>query len=268
MKFPKLFTKKLSRPGTEADSTSIVYQLIHEAHGHLLSEQCEKARAPLLRAIEFRDRIKERAAIDYVLTSLDATWLFTERYEDGITFFSGHISRYPQDAAAFGGRASALWYTGRLDDAVRDYSRALELKSSDIVSLSGRGQVLAELGESDRAMEDLNLALQALTTVSMPDSSWRKWYQDVEAFVRNGKGFALAGLGQTANAMSEFERSIGLSPENAWVYHNRAQVHDRAGSSKSAIADYEKALSHKSPALSPLRREQARTRLRDLSNRP
>ena len=265
MRFPKIFTKKFSRPSAEADSTAIVYQLIHEAHGHLLSEQYDKARAPLLRAVELRDLLRDAAAIEYILASLDATWLFTERYQDAIAFFSDYISRYPKDSAAYGGRAAALWYTGRLQEAVRDYSHALELSSRDILSLSGRGQVLAELGEHGRAIEDLNLALQTLTTVSAPNSSWAKWYQEAEAFVRNGKGFALAGLGETAHAMNEFGTSIGLSPENAWVYHNRAQVHDRAGSSESAVADYEKALAKKGPALSPLRREHAQTRLRDLS---
>jgi tetratricopeptide (TPR) repeat protein len=267
MKFPKAFTKKLSRPGTEADSTANVYQLIHEAHDHLLSERYDRARAPLLRAVEFRGQLRDAAAIEYILASLDATWLFTERYQDAISFFSEYISRYPDDSAAYGGRAAALWYMGQLEEAVRDYSHALELKSNDILSLSGRGQVLAELGENGRAIEDLNLALQTLTTVSVPNSSWAKWYQEAEAFVRNGKGFALAGLGETAHAMNEFETSIGLSPENAWVFYNRAQVNDRAGSRESAVADYEKALSKKSPALNPLRREHAQTRLRDLSNK-
>jgi tetratricopeptide (TPR) repeat protein len=267
MKFPKLFRKKLFRPGIEADSTSIVYQLIHEADVHLLSEQYDKARVPLLRALEFREQLRDSAAIDYILASLDATWLFTERYQDAIAFFSDYISRYPDDSAAYGGRAAALWYLGRLQEAIRDYSHALELKSNDILSLSGRGQVLAELGENSRAIEDLNLALHTLTSVSAPNSSWAEWYQEAEAFVRNGKGFALAGLGEAAHAMNEFETSISLSPENAWVYHNRAKVHDRAGRSESAIADYKRSLAKKGPALSPLRKEHAQTRLRELSNK-
>jgi tetratricopeptide (TPR) repeat protein len=268
MKFPKVFTRKLSRSGSEAESTAIVYQLIHEAHAHLLSQQYDRARARLLQAVDSRDRLQDPAAIEYILTSLDATWLFTERYQDAISFFTEYISRYPDDSAAYGGRAAALWYTSQLQEAVRDCSLALELRSNDVLSLSGRGQVLAELGENRRAVEDLNLALQTLTITSAANSSGADWYQEAEAFVRNGKGFALAGLGETAQAMNEFETSIGLSPENAWVYHNRAQVHDRAGSSNSAVADYEKALAKQGPALSPLRREHAQTRLRDLSNKP
>jgi tetratricopeptide (TPR) repeat protein len=88
------------------------------------------------------------------------------------------------------------------------------------MSLSGRGQVLGEAGEHDRAIEDLDLALRDLETVSAPDASWAKWYEQIEAFVHNGRAFALAGLGKNGAAMDEFEASIRLSPENAWVYHN------------------------------------------------
>jgi tetratricopeptide (TPR) repeat protein len=244
-----------------------VYQLIHEAHSRLLSGDYEKARALLLLAIGSRDRLQDPAAIDYILRALEATWLFTERYEDGIAFLSGYISSYPEDSAAYGGRAATLWYAGRLQEAIRDYSRALELKPADILSLSGRGQVLAEVGENGRAMEDLNLALQALSTVSMPDASWAKWYEQAEAFVRNGRGFALAGLGERGPALNEFEQSISLSPENAWVYHNRAQVYDRAGDREKASEDYQKALTKKNPALSPIRKQHAQARVRELSNR-
>jgi len=35
---------------------------------------------------------------------------------------------------------------------------------------------------------------------------------------QDGRTFALAGLGKNGAAMDEFEVSIKLSPENAWVY--------------------------------------------------
>jgi tetratricopeptide (TPR) repeat protein len=98
-------------------------------------------------------------------------------------------------------------------------------------------------------------------------SSWKKWHEQIEAFVHNGRGFALAGLGESGPAMDEFELSIRLSPENAWVYHNRAQVHDRAGGREKACEDYQKALRMKNPALSPNRKAPAQARVRELSYR-
>jgi tetratricopeptide (TPR) repeat protein len=229
-------------------------------------EEYDKARAPLLQAIGSRDDINEPETISYILTSLGATWLLTERYEDGVAFFSRYIDRYSEDSEAYSGRAEALWYTGRLQDAIRDYSRALELKPKDIMWLSGRGQVLGEAGEHGPAIEDLDLALQALETVSAPDASWVKWYEQIEAFVHNGRAFALAGLGKNGAAMDEFEVCIKLSPENAWVYHNRGQVCELAGDQENAIADYQKALSKKNPALTPKRKAHAQARIRELSD--
>jgi tetratricopeptide (TPR) repeat protein len=257
----------LSPQGGRAESLNDVYQLLQEAYTHLQMEEYNKARPLLLQVIASRASIKDPTTINYVLMALDSTWLLTEQYEDGIAFFSGYIGRYPKDSAAYCGRAAALWYTGRLQEAIHDYSRALELTPSNILSLSGRGQVLAEVGKYRKAMDDLNLALRNLKTASIPDSSWAKWYEQIEAFVHNGRGFALAGLGESGPAMDEFEVSISLSPENAWVYHNRAQVYDRAGSREKASADYQKALTKKNPALSPIRKEHAQARVRELSNR-
>jgi tetratricopeptide (TPR) repeat protein len=224
-----------------------VYQFLQEAHAQMRLEEYDKARDSLLQATGSRDSIDEPETISYALMSLASTWLLTEKYEDGIAFFSEYLSRYPEDSAAYCGRAEALWYKGRLQEAIRDYSRALELKPSDILSLSGRGQVLAEVGENGRAVEDLNLALLTLKTVSKPDSSWDKWYEQIEAFVHNGRAFALAGLGESGPAMDEFEVSIRLSPENAWVFHNRAQVYERAGNREKASEDYQKALTQSCP---------------------
>jgi Flp pilus assembly protein TadD len=67
--------------------------------------------------------------------------------------------------------------------------------------------------------------------------------------------------------MDEFEVSIRLSPENAWVYHNRGQVYELAGNRENARADYQKALTKKNPALSPNRKAHAQARVRELSSR-
>jgi tetratricopeptide (TPR) repeat protein len=267
MKFLRWIRARLSPQPRKAESLNNVPQLLQDAHAHMRLEEYDKARPPLLQAIGSRDSINEPETISYILTSLGATWLLTERYEDGIAFFSGYIDRYSEDSEAYCGRAEALWYTGRLQDAIRDYSRALELKPNNVLSLSGRGQVLAEAGEHGRAIEDLDLALRALKTTSMPDASWTKWYEQIEAFVHNGRAFALAGLGESGAAMDEFEVSIRLSPENAWVYHNRGQVYERVGNGENASADYQKALTKKNPPLSPNRKAHVQARVRELSSR-
>jgi tetratricopeptide (TPR) repeat protein len=239
-------------------------QQIHEARGCLRSEQYDQARILLLRVIAERERITNPKVIRYLLSALASTWLYTEKYEDGITFFSGYIDRYPNDPMAHSARAGIFWYMGKLPDAIRDYSRALELGPNERVSRFGRGQVLAELGENDRALEDLDLALQDLKSDPRGNSRSSERHPQAEAFIRNGRGLALAGLGDSDAAMAEFERSINLSPDNAWVYYNRAQVYDRAGNARDASADYQASLIKKKPALNPLRKQRAQERLREL----
>jgi tetratricopeptide (TPR) repeat protein len=267
MKFLRWLGTKFSLQRGRVESPKNVYELLQQAHAHLLLQKYDEARPLLLKAIGFRDTINEPETINYILTSLVTTWILTERYDDGIAFFSEYISSHPKDSAPYCDRAGCFWYKGQFQEAVRDYSHALELKPNDILSLSGRGQTLAEAGEYVSAMADLNLALLTLKAVSMQNTSWNKWCEEIEAFVRNGKGVALAGLGESGLAMAEFELSIKLSSENAWVFHNRAQVHDRAGSREKSLEDYKKALAMKNPALSPRRKAHAQARLRELSNR-
>jgi tetratricopeptide (TPR) repeat protein len=72
--------------------------------------------------------------------------------------------------------------------------------------------------------------------------------------------------GEYLQLVDEFEASIRLSPENAWVYYNRAQICELADDRENAIADYQKALSKKNPALTPKRKAHAQARIRELSN--
>jgi len=201
--------------------------------------------------------------IDYILTSLCWTWLVQEQYDEAISFFNKDITKYSGDWAAYCERAAALWYSGRFQESIQDYSRALELKSNNIQSLSGRGQVFAEIGQYQKAIDDLDLALQALESVPALDPSWIEWKKNSQAFVRNGRGVALAGVGKNELAMEEFEQSIALCPENAWVYYNRGQVYDLAGNHEKASSDYQIAVTKCGPALTPLQKKRALARLHD-----
>jgi tetratricopeptide (TPR) repeat protein len=176
-----------------------------------------------------------------------------EEYRELTTFFSNYIDRHPNCAEAFHLRGASHWYAGRLQEALADYNKSLELKPNDAAALSGRGQVLVELSDYRRALEDLDKALQfvewAITDVSQKTH--------LEAFTRNGRAAALAGLTNFASALEEFEKSIKLCPENAWVYFNRAQAYHNRGDSARAVEDYKLALQKKQPKLTPLKRELA-----------
>jgi len=242
-------------------------EILEQAVAHLQRQQYDKARPLLLTILKFRSHINDQNWLNYVLMSLGNTYLLTEEYEGGISFFSEYINLCPEDAGAYRERAALLWYTGHMRDSVRDYSRVLELKPEELLALSGRGQVLSELGENSRAIQDLDAALKVLSAISRTDPN-AKWFESVEAFTRNGKAFALAGLGELQQAMSEFDASIRLSPNNAWVYHNRGQVFESTGEMARARADYKQALVKDDPPLNRVRRAHAQHRLSELSKPP
>jgi tetratricopeptide (TPR) repeat protein len=248
------------------DQTKALWELrptINEAHSLLAAQNYEKAREVLLPAVKLRDRVQDGKTIDWILTSLASTWLFQDRFEEQIAFFADYISHHPNDCAAYRERAAALWYSGKLREAVEDYSHAIKLEPTDLQSRSGRGQVLAELRENEEAIEDLDIALGIVASAPRPNDSWCEWKRHTEAFIRNGRAVALAGLRKLQEAMAEFETSISLSPNNAWVYYNRAQVHDHLGDQEKAAADYRMSLAKNGPPLAPLQRERATAYLAD-----
>jgi tetratricopeptide (TPR) repeat protein len=90
------------------------------------------------------------------------------------------------------------------------------------------------------------------------------WKTQFEAFARNGRAAAYAGLGNFAGALAEFDKSVGLWPENAWVYFNRAEAYRRQGDLGNAAENYSLALTKKQPKLTRLKRSHAEEMLRSL----
>ena len=159
MKVLRWITRGLARTDDQTKALQELWPILSEAHALLNTQDYDNAREVLLQAIKFRDRLHDAKTIDWILTSLGSTWLFQEKFEEQIAFFSDYVGCHPNDCAAYRDRAVALWYSGKLREAVEDYSRAIELGPTDVQSRSGRGQVLAELGENDKAVDDLDIAL-------------------------------------------------------------------------------------------------------------
>jgi tetratricopeptide (TPR) repeat protein len=177
-------------------------------------------------------------------------------------FFSDFIARNPNHALAYELRAESHWYGGNLSDAIADYSRTLELDPNDAGAFLGRGQVLMECHDFTRALKDLDLALALMDSVPYADSVWKA---DFEAFARNGRAAAYAGLGDLGRAMEEFDKSIALCPENAWVYFNRAQAYQNHDDRENAVANYRLALTKKGPKLTSAKRAHTETQLNALT---
>jgi tetratricopeptide (TPR) repeat protein len=219
------------------------------------------ARDLLLRAVEHRNEIQDPSILVWVLETLAWTWTYSDQHRERAEFFSDYITQYPNDAVAYTMRAGSLWYAGELRRAIDDYSRAVELDPKYIVSHMGRGQVYVECGEFSKAIEDLDFAIENLEQAPITDATWRT---SVQAYSLSGKAAAHAGLGDFDRALGEFEKSISLCPENAWVYYNRAEAYENRGDRARAIADYKLALRMNNPKLPILKKRYAETKLKTL----
>jgi tetratricopeptide (TPR) repeat protein len=253
--------KKMSSP---VHKTGVDAEIAH-AHVRLQNQEYDGVRPVLVRLLERKsESVNPDATEDYLLRCLLLTWISTERYEEGILFYSTHLEQNQASARAYSSRAALRWYQGDMDHARNDYQEALRLAPNDIESLSGYGQMLAEVGENREALMHLDNALTLLGQVTA-DLEWTQWFRAIEAYVRSGRGSALGTLGQKEEALAEFRRSIAMEPKNAWAYYNRAKFFESIKENERALEDYETSLKMDLPALNPLRRKQAETKLKELS---
>jgi tetratricopeptide (TPR) repeat protein len=239
----------------------IVTHLINSAYSLLQGGDYIEAQSVLLRALDHQSEIRDPLALEWILLSLARTWEETEEYKKWTDFFSDLIRRNPNSSIAYHLRAESHWYAGNPEEALTDYSQAVTLRPDDAGASLGRGQVFNELGDFRRALKDLDRAMALMNSVPYADDAWKR---DFEAFARNGRGAAYAGLGDLFHATREFDTSISLCPENAWVYFNRAKVHQSQGDQKKAVADYRLALEKKGPKLNSTKRTYAKAQVEAL----
>jgi tetratricopeptide (TPR) repeat protein len=252
---------RFSRSTSKKSDSESPYDLVVGAYSEFQCRNFGDAEGLLMKALKHRDEVDDPVLNEYILAYLSSIWLLQGQYSEAIRFFSEYIARHPDDAAGYHDRADALWYSGQLKGAIDDYSRTLQLSPTCIPALSSRGQVLVDMDQCDKALVDLDLALDYLRQNPYFTLEWAK---AIRAYICNGRAAALARLGSFEEASKQFEKSITLCPDNAWVYFNRARVYDSRAEREKAISDYEFALAKQNPPLCIPKKEQAQNRLREL----
>jgi len=178
-----------------------------------------------------------------------------ERYGEAVQCFTDYVelADEPNDLLGYEGRAYAYYYDEQYREAVADFTAILDRDPTFHNARFGRAQALAQMGEYEVALADLERAAGSEGEDAVP-----------QAWIHNWRGFALAGLGRYKRALSEFATSIEASPDNPWVYYNRARAYEWMGELDEAAGDYERALVKEDPPLNPSKRERAEVRLAEL----
>jgi tetratricopeptide (TPR) repeat protein len=113
---------------------------------------------------------------------------------------------------------------------------SLEALAEDVTLLRAReGAAALMRGQYDKAIASYDEALQAPEIADF-----------IEASIYSDRGVAKWRLGQTKEAIEDFNKSIQLSPENGAVYNNRGNVLMDLGHPDEALKDFDRAI-----ALSP-----------------
>jgi tetratricopeptide (TPR) repeat protein len=208
--------------------------------GHIVEAEGE-----LIMSLKCYDAEDDTVPFSFVW-SVKSAYMKCEKYTEGAAIFTKLMQVNPDITDAYIARGSLYWYGGALREALSDFNRALELDPENGLILNSRGQVLAELGEYDAAIIDLKRAIEL-------DERGNAF--GVKAYALNGLAFAFGAKGEMNEAMQLFQKSIGLSPENAWLYFNRGIIQAHSGNTIDAESDFILSLEKSEPSLPRRKRE-------------
>jgi len=255
------FSKK--KPTFPNPSDADLHALLSQAAEEYRCERHERAEILFLQALGKGTSSSAESLVEYNLQFLQFLWLQTEAYPRAIEHLSEFIGKFKNSSSAYRYRATVYWYSGHPSEASADFTEVLRVLTDDVDSLLGRGQVLEELGKPAGAKEDLSRALQLLNKV--PNASDKIWASS-QAYTRNGIGAAWSAMGDFPKAMGEFDLSIALRPENAWVYFNRAETFKKMKQFSESLRDYRKALTATDPKLPAYKIALAKQEIQALEN--
>jgi len=236
------------------DQWNIIITLTNMAGAYKALGDQQKASQLLQQADVILRGLGKSSETANIIARLGYAYFELEDYNRAIELFTEVIQLQPKNAEWYGGRAAVYWYWGRYPEAIDDFSVEINLDPDSFSAYNGRGQVLAEQGvELKKAVDDLKKAIKLGGEDTIGTS-----------YARNGLGLAYGQLGKYDLAFKEFDVSIKESPQNGWVYYNRAMIYELMEKQDEAIQDYRQALQMMAPPLNAFKREKAQERLREL----
>lgn len=171
-----------------------------------------------------------------------------EEYEAAISKASEALELDDRSLPGLATRAVSYWYSEHFVEAAEDYSQLLKLEDDAPFAYAGRGQVYVELGEYELAMADLDKAV---------DMERQATSETGLAYALSGRALARAGLQRFDEAQQDFEESVQLRPDNAWVHYNQGLVYRLLNELNQAAKSFRRALEMTDPQLTKRKRERA-----------
>ena len=180
--------------------------------------------------------------------------LYQGKYEEAMLDFDRAIELKPNLELAYSNRALTRVALNDMAGAARDARRAYELDEKSVAAHLVLGRVYARSGDSNRALEWFDLAV----ATEPEDAStwwWRgRFYRDI--------------LGAGNAALNDFNKAIEISPAQAALYLDRAQLYIQANVEEElARLDLDEAISLSQDPKLPSIIERAEELIKSLDDR-
>jgi tetratricopeptide (TPR) repeat protein len=149
-----------------------------------------------------------------------------ENLKEGEKLLTEAITRNPQSAVYFTGRAINYTAQGDLVKAISDYNSSIHFDNSN-------ADVWLRRGILKHKMKDLNGALSDFTqSIKLKDDNEKTWMC---------RGNLMMELKRTKEAIEDFSIASTLKPEFGLAYYSRAIAYQRGGNLKDACDDLKRA---------------------------
>jgi tetratricopeptide (TPR) repeat protein len=133
----------------------------------------------------------------------------------------------------------AIPVTGVMSEAMRHARRASAAIALLAIALGGCSIPLGSLSPSSEPKEG-PAQVAASTNIASLSETVKNNPNNPQAY--NMRGSILAQAGKTEEALSDFNKAIGLDPNYGQAYANRGLIYRKTGRLDQAMADYERAL--------------------------
>ncbi|MER9948390.1 tetratricopeptide repeat protein [Mesorhizobium sp. M0047] len=186
-----------------------------------------------------------------------AAWIGKSDWPRAVADANRAIGLAPDSADGYYNRAVAWTNTGDNDRAIADFDKVIDLNAKDAAAYFGRALALTRKGDRDRATADCRKAMELepqrsgacneqVTGGEAPsaDASMAAPQQDNSAAIAWNlqRGLNQQIQGYVGGAIDSFSFVIGLDPNNAEAYYDRALARASVGDYVIAAADCRQAI--------------------------
>jgi len=150
-----------------------------------------------------------------------------KQFEEAITAYSGVLVNDPKNVKALYNRGRSHEELGNLDQAEKDFKSALTIDSKNVQVLMSLSNLYQKKKDNEMALQYANYATEVPGAPAM-------------AYFLKGRAYHL--LGNSSNAMIEYNAALKMDDEFSQAYYYRGMLKLATEKNREACADFKLAI--------------------------